>query len=59
MFAVGAPLTPPLPSHRLFMTDLGGSVYAASLDGSEKRILLTVQGNLTGIAYAEMPSREH
>jgi hypothetical protein len=45
--------------NRMFMTDLGGSVYAASLNGSEKRILLAVQGNLTGIAYVEMPSREH
>jgi len=41
------------------MTDLAGSVYSASLDGSEKRNLLAVQGNLTGIAYAEIPSKEN
>jgi hypothetical protein len=39
---------------RMFITDLGGSVYAARLDGSEKRMLLYAQGNLTGIAYAEL-----
>ena len=44
--------------NRMFMTDLAGSVYSASLDGSEKRNFLAVQGNLTGIAYAEMPSEE-
>jgi hypothetical protein len=45
--------------NRMFMTDLAGSVYSASLDGSEKRNLLAVQGNLTGIAYAEIPSKEN
>jgi hypothetical protein len=45
--------------NRMFMTDLAGSVYSASLDGSEKRNLLAVQGNLPGIAYAEIPSKEH
>lgn len=39
---------------RLFMTDLGGSVYTAALDGSSKRVLAFAQGNLTGIAYAEL-----
>jgi DNA-binding beta-propeller fold protein YncE len=39
---------------RMFMTDLGGSVYSANLDGSNKRTLLFAQGNLTGIAYAEL-----
>jgi hypothetical protein len=37
---------------RMFMTDLGGTVYSANLDGSDPRTLLYVQGNLTGIAYA-------
>ena len=37
---------------RMFLTDLGGSIYAARLDGSEKRVLLFGQGNLTGVAYA-------
>jgi hypothetical protein len=43
---------------RMFFTDLAGSVYAARLDGSEKRTLLAAQGNLTGIAYVEIPSQE-
>lgn len=37
---------------RMYMTDLGGSVYSARLDGSDRRTLLYAQGNLTGIAYA-------
>src|ERR1700756_4014144 len=40
---------------RLFVTDLGGSVYSAKLDGSGKRALLFAQGNLSGVAYAEIP----
>jgi hypothetical protein len=40
---------------RMFMTDLAGSVYSAGLDGSEKRTLLAAQGNLTGIAYVDLP----
>jgi hypothetical protein len=47
-----------VPHNRAFMTDLAGSVYSASLDGSEKSNLLAAQGNLTGIAYAEVPSKE-
>src|SRR6266851_5193016 len=43
-----------LPGDRMFLTDLGGSVYSAKLDGSEERTLLAAQGNLTGIAYAEI-----
>src|SRR5438094_2058121 len=43
-----------LPANRMFLTDLAGSVYSAKLDGSEKKPLLAVQGNLTGIAYAEI-----
>jgi DNA-binding beta-propeller fold protein YncE len=45
--------------NRMFMTDFAGSVYSAKLDGSEKRNFLYAQGNLTGIAYAEMPSKEN
>src|SRR5579862_394304 len=45
--------------NRMFMTDLAGSVYSACLDGSEKKNLLAVLGNLTGIAYAEIPSKEN
>jgi hypothetical protein len=29
-------------------------VYACQLDGSNKKTLLYVQGNLTGVAYAEL-----
>lgn len=43
-----------LAGDRMFITDLGGSVYAARLNGLEKRNLLFAQGNLTGIAYAEI-----
>jgi hypothetical protein len=39
---------------RMFLTDLAGSIYSARLDGSEKKPLLVAQGNLTGIAYAEI-----
>jgi hypothetical protein len=39
---------------RMFVTDFAGSIYSARLDGSEERNLLYAQGNLTGIAYAEL-----
>ena len=39
---------------RMFITDFGGSVYRANLDGSQRTELLVAQGNLTGIAYAEL-----
>ena len=42
-----------LEGERMFVTDFGGSIYSARLDGSQKRTLLYAQGNLTGIAYAE------
>ena len=45
------------PAHdRMFVTDLGGNVWVAALDGSGQRPIRAVQGNLTGIAYAELPS---
>jgi len=44
---------------RMFMTDFAGSVYSARLDGSEKNNFLYAQGNLTGIAYAEIPAKEN
>jgi hypothetical protein len=47
-----------VPNDRMFMTDFAGSIYSARLDGSEKRMLLQAQGNLTGIAYAELPVTE-
>lgn len=44
-----------LKGGRMFLTDLAGTVYTARLDGSDKKPLLAAQGNLTGIAYAEIP----
>ena len=37
---------------RLYVTDLGGNVYSANLDGSDRRTIMTGQGSLTGIAFA-------
>jgi DNA-binding beta-propeller fold protein YncE len=45
-----------LKGGRMFLTDLGGSVYSANLDGSNKKTLLGAEGNLTGIVYAEIPA---
>ena len=42
-----------IPGGRMFMTDLGGSLYTASLDGATHKTLLAVQGNLTGVAYTD------
>jgi sugar lactone lactonase YvrE len=39
---------------RMFVTDFAGSIYSAKLDGSEECNFLYGQGNLTGIAYAEI-----
>lgn len=44
-----------VPGDRMFVTDFAGSVYSAHLDGSGERNFLYAQGNLTGIAYAEIP----
>ena len=43
-----------VPNDRMFVTDFAGSVYSARLDGSGERNFLFAQGNLTGIAYAEV-----
>jgi hypothetical protein len=43
-----------LKGDRMFVTDFGGNVLAAKLDGSDAKPLLAAQGNLTGIAYAEI-----
>jgi hypothetical protein len=43
-----------VPGNRMFVTDFGGSVYSADLDGANERNFLYAQGNLTGIAYAEV-----
>ena len=52
MEAIGIALD--VPSNRMFVTDLAGSVYTADLDGKNERNFLYAQGNLTGIAYAEI-----
>ncbi len=39
---------------RMFVTDLAGDVYLAKLDGTDKKPILAVQGNLTGIAYVDL-----
>jgi hypothetical protein len=44
-----------LKNARMFLTDLGGSVYSCNLDGSEKKAILFAEGNLSGIAYVELP----
>jgi sugar lactone lactonase YvrE len=45
------------PKHgRMFITDFAGSVYSANLDGSDPKTLLFAEGNLTGIAYVELPA---
>ena len=43
-----------VPGNRMFVTDFAGSIYSADLDGSNERNFLYAQGNLTGIAYAEI-----
>ncbi|MDH2385506.1 3-hydroxyacyl-CoA dehydrogenase [Bradyrhizobium sp. CER78] len=47
-----------VPNDRMFVTDFAGSIYSAHLDGSGERNFLYAQGNLTGIAYAEIPKEK-
>ena len=47
-----------VPGNRMFVTDFAGSVYSADLDGKNERNFLYGQGNLTGIAYAEVTVQE-
>jgi len=51
----GLGITLDLKGERMFVTDLGGSIYSAKLNGGDKKALLEAQGNLFGIAYAELP----
>src|SRR5260370_16483505 len=53
----GIGLSLDLANNRMFLTDLGGSVYSASLDGSNKKNIIFAEGNLSGIAYPEIPPR--
>jgi DNA-binding beta-propeller fold protein YncE len=41
---------------RMFITDYAGSLYSANLDGSNRKTLAYAEGNLTGIAYVELPA---
>ena len=50
----GIGLSLDLKNGRMFFSDLGGSIYSAKLDGSDKRALVVAQGNLTGVAYADL-----
>ena len=50
----GIGITLDVAGNRMFVTDLAGSVYSADLDGKNERNFLYGQGNLTGIAYAEI-----
>jgi len=43
-----------VPRDRMFVTDFAGSIYSARLDGSGKQNFLFAQGNLTGVAYADI-----
>ena len=52
----GIGLSLDLENKRMFLTDLGGSVYSADLDGSNKKNIVFAEGNLSGIAYAELPA---
>jgi hypothetical protein len=45
-----------LKGDRMFITDYAGSLYSASLDGSNRKTLAYAEGNLTGIAYVELPA---
>jgi hypothetical protein len=46
-----------LKGQRMFITDLAGSLYSANINGSDKKTLLELEGNLTGVAYAELSSK--
>ncbi len=40
----------------MYVTDLRGGLYSARLDGSDRKVLGSGLGSLTGIAFAEVPS---
>ncbi|MFK0022680.1 YncE family protein [Streptomyces sp. NPDC090798] len=54
MEGIGLALDP--DDGRMYVTDLAGNVYAADLNGSNQREILFLQGNLTGIARAQLPT---
>ena len=54
MEGIGLALDP--KGGRMFVTDLGGSIYSANLDGTNRQMLQIALGNLSGIAYADVPA---
>lgn len=40
---------------RMYFTDIGGSLYSASMDGSDMKVILDSLGDLTGICCAHLP----
>jgi len=48
-----------VPHDRMYLTDFAGSLYSSRLNGSDMKTLLVAQGNLTGIAYVDLPGKEH
>lgn len=52
----GIGIAPDPANDRMFVTDLGGNIWVAGLDGSGHRPVRGLQGNLTGIAYVELPT---
>ena len=55
MEGIGIALDP--DGGHMYVTDLAGNVYAADRDGSNRKEILLLQGNLTGIAFAALPTR--
>jgi hypothetical protein len=47
-----------LVGDRVFVTDLGGTIYSVRTDGSEAKPVAFAQGNLTGIAHARLGAAE-
>jgi hypothetical protein len=45
-----------LAGDRMWVTEPGRSIYLANLDGAGHKQILAAQGNLTGIAYTELPA---
>ena len=45
-----------LKGGRMFITDFAGSLRSANLDGSNRKTLSYAEGNLTGIAYVQLPA---
>jgi hypothetical protein len=45
-----------LKGGRMFITDFADWLYSANLDGSNRKTLLFAEGNLTGVAYVDLPA---